>query len=135
MKTRSYLGFLLLLTLAISCKKSKDGGSSNPAVRDKIKDTAIDIARDIYLWYDQIPANFEAQAYADPDKIMTAIRTFSKEPGFSSPVDRWSFAYKQADWDNVSSGVAKDFGLSVFFKEEGDLRVKFVEKNSPAANA
>jgi carboxyl-terminal processing protease len=133
MRTTSFLGLVFLLSLTVACKKSKDGGgSTNPVVRDKVKDTAVDIARDIYLWYEQIPAGFDAQAYADPDKIMTAIRQYSKEPGFSNPVDRWSFAYKQADWDNVSSGVAKDFGLSVFFKEEGDLRVKYVEKNSPA---
>ena len=133
MGTKSLLSLIILFTLAVACKKSKDGGGgTNPVVRDKIKDTAIDIARDIYLWYEQIPTSFDAQAYADPDKIMTAIRQYSKEPGFSNAVDRWSFAYKQADWDNVSSGVAKDFGLSVFFKDEGDLRVKYVEKNSPA---
>jgi len=66
---------------------------------------------------------------------MTAIRSYSKEPGFSQPVDRWSFGIKQADWDNISSGAAQDFGMNVFFMAEGDLRVRSVEKASPAGVA
>ncbi|RYF37717.1 MAG: hypothetical protein EON97_00755, partial [Chitinophagaceae bacterium] len=50
-------------------------------------------------------------------------------------VDRWSFAVKKAEWDDVSSGVAGDFGLEVFFRAEGDLRVKLVEKESSAGRA
>ena len=44
---------------------------------------------------------------------MEAIRKYSSEPGFPQPVDRWSFAMKQAEWDNVSGGIAGDFGFSV----------------------
>jgi hypothetical protein len=66
---------------------------------------------------------------------MTAIRAYSMEPGFSQPVDRWSFGIKQAEWNNVSSGTAQDFGMNVFFKVEGDLRVRFVERSSPAGVA
>ena len=66
---------------------------------------------------------------------MTAIRSYSNEPGFSQPVDRWSFAVKQDEWDNVSSGAALDFGMNVFFRTEGDLRVRYVEKSSPAGMA
>ncbi|HUC82687.1 MAG TPA: S41 family peptidase, partial [Flavisolibacter sp.] len=39
------------------------------------------------------------------------------------------------DWDNVSSGVAGDFGISIFFRQEGDLRVRSVEPQSPAGKA
>lgn len=42
---------------------------------------------------------------------------------------------KQTEWDNVSSGVSGDFGMNVFFMQEGDLRVKSVERGSPAGNA
>jgi carboxyl-terminal processing protease len=66
---------------------------------------------------------------------MTAIRQYSNEPGFSKPVDRWSFAMKQKDWDNVSSGIAGDFGLDIFFRDETDLRIKSVEAASPAGQA
>lgn len=133
----------ILFAVAISivalgaCKKSKDS-TPDPgpgSTIDKIKDTTIEYARDIYLWYSQIPSNFDAQKYSDPNKIMEAIRTYSKEPGFTNPVDRWSFAVGQAEWDNVSGGVSKDFGLNIFFRAEGDLRVRSVEAASPAGLA
>ena len=134
---------LIGFTTITSCKKDNDdvdapapevtnGGTSQAA---KLKDSTLLYTRDIYLWYNQIPTTFNAQSYADPNKIMEAVRQYSTEPGFSGPVDRWSFAVDQAEWDNVSSGVSGDFGISVFFKEEGDLRVSHVIKGSPASRA
>jgi carboxyl-terminal processing protease len=102
---------------------------------DALKDSALLYSRDIYLWYNQIPSTFNAKSYESVDKVMTAIRQYSTEPGFSGAVDRWSFAINQQQWDNVSSGVSGDFGLSVFFRTEGDLRVKHVEPKSPAGLA
>jgi C-terminal processing protease CtpA/Prc len=133
-KYRIYAPMIVVLALFAACKKDKGSGSTNPPppAIDKVKDTTIGYTRDIYLWYNQIPASFNAQTYADPYKIMTAIRAYSMEPGFTSAVDRWSFAMKKAEWDNTSSGVSGDFGLGVFFRAEGDLRVKSVEKASPA---
>jgi hypothetical protein len=122
---------IAVLALLSACKKDS-GGAPPPPPKDKIKDTTIQYTRDIYLWYNQIPSSFNEQGYADPNKIMEAIRKYSAEPGFQSPVDLWSFAMKQAEWDDVSGGVAGDFGMSVFFRDEGDLRVKSVEKASPA---
>jgi C-terminal processing protease CtpA/Prc len=66
---------------------------------------------------------------------MKALRQYSIEPGFTGPVDKWSFAMKQAEWDKVSSGIAGDFGLGIFFHASDDLRVKSVEKESPAGRA
>lgn len=139
MRTRFYLLLPVLVVVVFSCKKDNDAtGNPNPPVTteaDKLKDTTIEYARDIYLWYDQIPADFKQRNYTDPNAIMEAVRAYSKEPGFTSAVDRWSFAVKQEEWDNVSAGVAKDFGINVFFREEGDLRVRMVERSSPAGVA
>ena len=136
------LGFLSGLVFIVSCKKDSGVDNTPPpttgqpvTAADKMKDTALMYSRDIYLWNSQIPASFNPRTYADPDKVMKAIRAYSTEPGFTGPVDRWSFAYKQSDWDNVSSGAAQDFGITVFFYVDGDLRVKTVEKNSPAGKA
>lgn len=127
--------FSVMLLLG-ACRKSDDGGGGpDDTKEDLIKDTSIAYARDIYLWYNQIPSSFNARNYADPNAIMEAIRQYSNEPGFSAPVDRWSFAVKQADWDNVSGGIATDFGLNIFFRAEGDLRVRTVEPASPAGQA
>ena len=140
MMNKQFTGFLFAATLILgACKKNKDVVAPPPPPQvspaDKIKDTVLLYSRDIYLWHEQIPSTFNARNYADPDKIMTAIRPYSKETGFTTPVDRWSFAYKKAEWDNVSGGVSQDFGLNVFFLNNSDLRVKAVEKRSPAGIA
>ena len=144
MKSNQYFGLLFMSAMVfIGCKKDKDiiapPAPTTPPVQvsaiDKLKDTVLLYSRDIYLWHEQIPTEFNPRTYADPDKIMQAIRQFSKETGFNAPVDKWSFAYKKNDWDNVSSGISQDFGLNVFFNGEGDLRVKSVEKRSPAGIA
>ena len=149
---------LLILVAGIimlSCKKNTDlsssltdngNGNSGPVTinPDLVKDSSLLIARDLYLWNDQIPASFNARSYADPSAIMKAIQPFSLQPGFSGAVDRWSFAMKKTEWEQLSGGMASvagttnaagDFGMSVFFRAEGDLRVRLVEPNSPAGQA
>jgi carboxyl-terminal processing protease len=157
--TMRFLAGLLALTfLFTACKKSSDalapvpppvtgngGGSGTPTVPSAtaMKDSVLMISKDIYLWNSQIPASFNAQSYSDPSTIMTAMRPFSMEPGFSAAVDRWSFAMKKTEWDQMSGGMGTllsttsegDFGMSVFFRAEGDLRVRLVEPNAPAGRA
>jgi carboxyl-terminal processing protease len=137
MKHRLFMVMTVAMAFLASCKKSDvpaDGLNPTPPA-NALKDSALSYTKDIYLWYNQIPSTFNAQSYADMDKIMTAVRQYSNEPGFSAPVDRWSFAMQQTEWDNLSSGVSGDFGINVFFREEGDLRVKSVERSSPAGLA
>jgi C-terminal processing protease CtpA/Prc len=148
MKNHFFVATLVGFAFLSSCKKNDLSAENlNPPTTttpttptvtpaDALKDSALLYTQDIYLWYNQIPSTFNARSYSDPDEIMTAIRQYSIEPGFGAAVDRWSFAVKQAEWDNVSSGVSTgDFGLNIFFKTEGDLRVRHVEKESPAGVA
>ena len=139
MKFEWLLSILAAAVFIASCKKDKgidNGPDPQPAtVADKIKDSVLQYSQDIYLWNSQIPSSFNPRTYGDPGKIMTALRTYSQEPGFAQPVDRWSFAIKQNEWDDISAGVTQDFGLDVFFYADGDLRVKSVEKQSPAGKA
>lgn len=139
---RSIPIFLALAFVFTACKKEDTiTNNLNPSPTgttsdaDRWKDSTLAVTKDLYLWYDKIPSTFNARSYADPAAIMTAIRQYSIEPGFTDPVDRWSFAMSQQEWDNVSSGVSADFGLTVFFLQEGDLRVRSVEKSSPAGLA
>ncbi len=74
--------------------------------KDKLKDSALIYSKDIFLWYNQIPSSMNAQSYSDPAKIMTAIRQYSNEPGFSQPVDRWSFAVAQKEWEDICRAPA-----------------------------
>ncbi len=150
---------LIILSLGslIACKKNVDVPAPTSAITpaaapvavtvdpNKIKDSVLLYSKDIYLWNNQIPSTFDARSFADPIAIMMAIRQYSIEPGFSAPVDRWSFAMKKTEWDNLSGGLGStfagtkaangDFGLTVFFFSQGDLRVKSVEKESPAGRA
>ena len=130
---------LIGIMIMASCTKEDviENGTDPQTVNvaDRIKDSVLLFSQDIYLWNSQIPSTFNPRTFSDPDKVMSAIRTYSQEPGFTQPVDRWSFAVKQDEWDDISAGVTQDFGLSVFFYAEGDLRVKSVEKRSPAARA
>jgi len=151
---------VLVLCLAIgtmtACKKNKDEIPATPPPPPPadtttalpaavLKDSIIYYSRDVYLWNKQIPADFNAQSFAGPEELMTGIRPYSIEPGFANAVDRWSFAIKKTDWDNLSSGMnllvqddsasQGDFGMTVFFRTESDLRVRLVEPNSPAGKA
>jgi C-terminal processing protease CtpA/Prc len=138
-------GALCILALGIlqACKKENVSSEltsttqppTNSSISDQQKDSALAYSKDIYLWYNQIPDSFDARSFTELDKLMTGIRQYSNEPGFTQPVDRWSFAIKQTEWNNISSGIAGDFGINVFFMAPGDLRVKSVEKESPAAKA
>ena len=135
-KTVLMAGAALFLVLS-GCKKNAGGDTPDPdpTASDLVKDSVLLYAKDIYLWYKNIPASFDARAYADPNAIMEGIRPYSTEPGFTQPVDRWSFAVKQSEWDDISSGISGDFGLGVFFYTNSDLRVSYTEVASPAGKA
>ena len=137
MLLKKYSVFLCIVSIAIfsECKKNTDATSAGTTADDKVKDTVVLDSKDIYLWYNQIPANFNGRSYDDPNKIMEAIRQYSVVTGFTNPVDRWSFGIKQVDWNNLSSGISGDFGLGVFFFAQTDLRVKSVEGKSAAGKA
>jgi carboxyl-terminal processing protease len=128
----------ILSVFFISCKKDDSAPpppDPTPSLADKMKDSVLLYARDIYLWYNNIPQSFNARSHDDANEIMEAIRPYSTEPGFSKPVDRWSFAVTKAEWDGVSSGISGDFGMGVFFLTNSDLRVSYVERESPAGKA
>lgn len=127
-----WIWFLLVSSLVVgSCRKSGTSDGKD----DVFKKDILERTRDIYLWNDQIPLDFDVRSYAGPEEIMDAVRRYSKEPGFPVPVDHFSFAIKKTDWDDISTGVATDFGLSVFFYTEGDLRVRMTEPDAPAGRA
>jgi hypothetical protein len=121
---------LVIAFTVVSCKKNHD------VVSSEVKnDTAATYARDIYLWYNNIPTTFDAHNFSDPNGVMEGIRAYSAEPGFSMPVDRWSFAILRSEWEKLSSGIGGDFGMNVFFLTNDDLRVSYVEPESPSGKA
>lgn len=117
---------------------------ANTQTTNQLNAAAYASSQDYYLWNTQLPAVLSSN-YADPAALMTGIRQYSMESGFSAPVDRWSFAMKKTEWDQYSGGMSSvgsadgvsegDFGITVFFRAEGDLRVRLSEPNSPAGLA
>jgi carboxyl-terminal processing protease len=136
MKKLLLLGIICVAFFA-SCKKNRsDSGSNGSRTRDHlVKDSSFAYAKEIFLWYDQLPATLNTDGFSNPDAIMRHIRQFSRETGFTNPVDRFSFGALKKDWDNVSSGVAADFGMRVFFRTVNDLRVSSVDSKGPAGIA
>ena len=146
------LGIIFLSFFLFSCKKDiKQEITSNISptpppnplpvgTSSQVNDVAFQKTQDYYLWNTQLPATLNTSSYTDPIGVMTAIRQYSIEPGFATPVDKWSFAMKKTEWNQYSGGMssvssstsaAGDFGITVFFRAEGDLRVRLTEPNSP----
>ncbi|MEJ7610111.1 MAG: S41 family peptidase [Ferruginibacter sp.] len=114
------------------------------ATMAQLNQTAFIKTQDWYLWNTQLPATYDGAAFADPVAVMSDIRRYSTEAGFPGAVDRWSFAMKKTEWNQISGGMSSlagstassgNFGITVFFRTEGDLRVRMSEPNSPAGAA
>ena len=134
MKAFVWITAATMAMAALGCRKGQSDSASTNS-NNALQDSVAAITRDIYLWYQSIPASFNARSYADPNKTMEAVRAYSIEPGYSQPVDRWSFAVLKKDWDKQSQGISSDFGMNVFFFNSTDLRVSAVERASPAGRA
>ncbi|MCP9750182.1 S41 family peptidase [Ferruginibacter sp. HRS2-29] len=143
-----------VILLFSSCQKNTDslttnlapGGNGNTGSSStaQLNTAAFEAAKDYYLWNNLLPSTYDATGFADPAAVMTDIRKYSRETGFTAAVDRWSFAMKKTEWDALSGGMstvagtadgAGDLGINVFFRAEGDLRVSLVEPASPAGLA
>ena len=136
MKLRLFLVIVSGMAIFTSCRKNDSVGTDNGTNNeDVLKDSILTISRDVYLWNEQIPSDFNARSYDGPSEVMQAIRKYSNEPGFTDPVDHYSFAMKKSEWDNLSNGILSDFGLNAFFFSDSDLRVRLVEEASPAGRA
>ncbi len=62
----------------VSCRKHHD------VVSSEVKnDTAANSARDIYLWYNNIPSTFDAHSFTDPNGVMQAYGPLVKSPVFN----------------------------------------------------
>jgi carboxyl-terminal processing protease len=129
--TMKPLKVLMIATLLVSfgaCKKK----SKERSYDEIVMDTVVSYTKEIYLWNTQLPATLPGKT---PTEVMTNIRQYSIEPGFSGPVDRWSFAISKDEWNKISTGVSADFGMRVFFRSANDLRVASADKNGPAGIA
>lgn len=129
-----------ILIFASSCKKDPKSNSPIapvdpipvPTRAELTKDSIFLYAKDTYLWNDGMPTYdvFKPRSYSNDQAVLDAI---IKLPGTNKPTDKYSFL----DDGGVSAslgGVSGDFGFSVFYNNNEDLRIKYVSPNSPAAS-
>jgi carboxyl-terminal processing protease len=91
-----------------------------------------------YLWYDQVPSvNPNAAPYSTSDVAGSLDEYFTALT--STPLDRFSFTYPTAAWNQLSqSGAEAGYGIEWNFASPTPprkIRVAYVEAGSPAANA
>ncbi|MET4082538.1 carboxyl-terminal processing protease [Pedobacter sp. UYP30] len=138
----SALGILLVI-VAFSTACKKNNNVDQPSTRDQLtKDSIYLYAQQIYLWNSSLPsfASFNPRKYPSNDALLYALtqipinpqtgRSYEYVPNEARP--KYSFI----DDGTVASeigGVAGDFGFSVFYASDNDLRIKYVYASSPAA--
>jgi C-terminal processing protease CtpA/Prc len=130
---KTILGVSLMILSFVACKKDE----TTPAVVAKadVRDSVYYLATELYLWREQLPTvvNFKPTSYATAEDAMTKVRTYSPLGSTGKNVDRWSFAMKKSDWDNVASGNNGDFGCGFrFASADNTLYISYVYAKSSA---
>ncbi|SMO41134.1 S41 family peptidase [Solitalea koreensis] len=106
------------------CKK--DSGSA-PTTKGDARDTVLAINRDVYLWYEVIPSNFNAHNYTDPQGVQAAIRALQ-------PLDRFSFVLTDEEYQQrfVQGQDPGSYGMTFHFENDQTLRVATALTSSSA---
>lgn len=124
-------GLVAFSVLAVSCKQNdldpQNSTTTTPTTATAdIRDSLWAYMQDVYLWYDKLPATFDARSYSDPESEMDALRAYQT-------LDRWSFVEKASDFNSYfSDGETKDFGFWIKYDSNNELRVRYVYAQSPA---
>lgn len=127
-------GLVAFSVLAVSCKQNdldpQNSTTTTPTTATAdIRDSLWVYMQDVYLWYDKLPATFNARSYSDPESEIDALRAYQT-------LDRWSFVEKAGDFNSYfSDGETKDFGFWIKYDSNNDLRVRYVYAQSPAGKA
>jgi len=141
--TKKYTGILLILILiglVQGCKKDEvpplvkpERGETN---EDLLKDSVYIYTYYFYLWQDQLPERFATRNYRSADEVLEALTEFSKHPGSSTKLDRYSFLDRSGTVnEEIQEGRTGSFGFDVRYNNDSDLYIKLVYPGSPAAAA
>ncbi|MCZ4244607.1 S41 family peptidase [Pedobacter punctiformis] len=151
------LAVVLLLCAGVlfSCKKNKSPDTPpTPEVptvsgtrSELTKDSIFLYSKELYYWNTSLPTYdaFNPRSYASNETELYAITQFSLNPSTGKPYEYVSKStspkYSFIDYVSTSgkTGALKadintenDFGFSVFYQNDTDLRVKYVYANSSA---
>lgn len=131
MKLIIRLSVSLIIMLIIACGGGSDGsGDINPNAECDThwkNKYVYDELRDRYLWYDQVPTNFDHKAFESPRDLLEAA---------IPDIDRWSTIVPAELYQQYSEeGRFKGVGLALTFDIHHNLWVRFVYEGSPADKA
>jgi len=157
------LVMLALLSLAVvgGCKKSSiESEPTTPVIttptpsgtREELtKDSIFLYGKELYYWNTSLPTYevFNPRGFSSNETELFALTQYSMDPSTGKPYEYVSssstepkysfFDYTAATTGKTGvlkadvNGSANDYGFSVQYNNETDLRVKYVYPNSPAA--
>lgn len=138
---------LTLLILVSACKKNStepdttddtDNIPPTSGTREELtKDSIYLYAKGTYFWNEVLPSykDFNPRQYTSSDEaVLNAFTGLKINPTTGQPIDKYSFLDDGTLADELG-GSGGDFGFSVFFNSQEDLRIKYVYANSPAGRA
>jgi len=132
---RKFCYVLAAATLTLSGCSSSDSGGGGPQLGtpacaiDAQKQFVLDAMRDIYFWYELLPADVDLSQYASPEELLAFLISFQ-------PLDNFSFiTTAEADAQFFAEGKFEGFGFSSRFEAVDDLRFTRVFSGSPAVLA
>lgn len=132
---RKILYMLIAMTLTLPGCGSSGSGDQAPqtgtaaCTDDAQKQFVLDVMRDIYFWYELLPADVDLSQFATPEMLLAHLISFQ-------PLDDFSFiTTAEADARFFGEGQFEGFGFSIKFEAADDLRFTRVFAGSPAAQA
>jgi len=121
--------------LTVAGCSSENGSGLPPQVGtsacsiDGQKQFVLDKMRDVYFWYELLPATVDLAAYPTPEALLEYLVSFQ-------PVDNFSFInLAETDAQFFGAGQYEGFGFSTRFEAADDLRFTRVFGSSPANGA
>ena len=131
---RSWSTFVCLCVVLAGCT-AESGAPAAPEAGtgacsiDNQKQYVLDRMRDVYLWYDDLPATVDVAAFATPEALLAYLISFQ-------PLDNFSYIDSaEADAEFFGEGRYRGYGFSSRNESAGDLRFTRVFAGSPADNA
>jgi carboxyl-terminal processing protease len=121
MKTLSRLLILILIFVLTvsSCIKEKENEI------EIVNQYLFELMKDVYLWYDHLPATIDPSAYPTPDSLIKKLRY--------SVYDRWSSVISKTDFNQYYvEGTMIGHGILLGVDENENIRIAFVYRSTQA---
>ena len=149
MKKLIFLAIILTTGVLVSCKKDNKGGFVTSF--NLVQDSVYYYEKEDYLWFDAIPDynTFDPRSYGGTSNLgaltneLTAISQLKINSATGKPYEYYPLTPGTAKYSFLDDGTKQtslngtntDFGFEPLYANDNDLRIKYVNPNSPAAAA